>query len=67
MRRSPGGRRIKVSATPDYTMIESTEWLFVRARTNRILAIRTAIDHVIVILPHAIITRALCEKRLTCQ
>ena len=33
-----------------------TEWLFVRARTNRILAIRMAIDHVIVILPHPIIT-----------
>ena len=41
-----------------------TEWLFVRARTNRIFAIRTAIDHVIILLPHAIITRALCEKWL---
>ena len=41
-----------------------TEWLFVRARTNRILAIRTVIDHVIIILPHAILIRALCEKWL---
>ena len=29
----------------EYRILE-TEWLFVRARTDRILAIRTAYDHV---------------------
>ena len=47
--------------------IDYTEWLFVRACTNRILAIRTAINHVIVILSQAIRTRVVCEKWLTCE